>query len=1029
MAGVNTTISTTFNSKGIKQAETALQKFSKNVGPAIAGVAASFAAIGAGMAIKGFVDFTKQSISAASDLSESINAVNVAFEGAAEGVLKIGESAAESLGVSQTEFNNAAVRFSAFADRVVGEGGDVAEFIGDITTRATDFASVFNIDVNEALQVFQSGLSGEAEPLKRFGINMLQSEVQAFALANGIGEVGRELTETEKVQARYGLLLQETDKTAGDFANTSDGLANRQRILQASMTDLRAEFGEALLPAMESFAAIAQEDLMPVLSDLGESLGPVVAQVMQTVADVTRDNLVPAVEAFGDWLTSPEGVQAVQDFADSLGNLIISTVEITAAISNLVNSEGFQRFIEPFEWIRDNLTVVGWSGALIQELGGIDGALASTETQANNTANALSNVLTSGSITGSPTTMNRPENPKPGQKYTWFNYSGPEGQAVWYQQTWTGSEWTSPEKMTYSEPTTGGGGGGSTKKTAADFVNDFFAGLDDAVAKETARMELEDLGISDALIDDILGAQGWSHVYDEIVSGGEAMAESLQEQFNQTAEGAKELADELERIEELQTSVAEALKLAGQSASGIKDLFTTSKQLGDTSRGLEDYFDTLIDGLEGTLSAEEFSIIGDEMRAFLDENTRDLEQYARRRDQLIQDRDFARELIFGTAEAITAAGNITGLIDNTLTKVEEIDVSEVIEGVVDSADGLRGFKTTLTRNYTEVIEETASAADNLTKNFRGVVDRTRDFLDNLKILKELGLDPMLFNQLVEAGVEAGGATAQALVEGGSDTVNEVNNLQSELEELGVDIGEETYDTMKNAGEQFSSGIVDGIDANIEAIELAGENAAEAFAEAFEARLQQLLDEIMAEVTGMMPGDTGMTYPGHSEGRDSTGGVGYDTPAEFGDFGEIKKIANQTRGASLSDLATQYGVEYDKMREANPKFFDSSHKDYTPGYQDGEYLFTNTTVNIPQLAKGGIAMDQVLAMIGEQGPEAVIPLDKLDRMMNGNGATYNIYVNASGRSQGQQAGTEIVKALKTYQTTNGSINTALTGFGA
>lgn len=1028
MAGVNTTISTTFNSKGIKQAETALQKFSKNVGPAIAGVAASFAAIGAGMAIKGFVDFTKQSITAASDLTESVNAVNVAFEGAAEGVLKIGESAAESLGVSQTEFNNAAVRFSAFADRVVGEGGDVAEFIGDITTRATDFASVFNIDVNEALQVFQSGLSGEAEPLKRFGINLLQSEVQSYALANGIGEVGRELTETEKVQARYGLLLQETDKTAGDFANTSDGLANRQRILQASMTDLRAEFGEALLPAMESFAAIAQEDLMPVLSDLGESLGPVVAQVMQTVADVTRDNLVPAVEAFGDWLTSPEGVQAVQDFTDSLANLIISTVEITAALTNLVNSDGFQKFIEPFEWIRDNLTVVGWSGALIQELGGIEGALASTETQANNTANALSNVLTSGSISGSPTTMNRPENPKPGQKYTWFNYSGPEGQAVWYQQTWTGSEWTSPEKMTYSEPTTSGGGG-STKKTAGDFVNDFFAGLDAAVAKETARMELEDLGISDALIDDILGAQGWSHVYDEIVSGGEAMADSLQEQFNQTAEGAKELAEELERIAELNDSIGMALNMATESASSIKDLFQTSKELGDTSRGLEDYFDTLIDGLEGTLSAEEFAAIGDEMRSFLDENTRDLERYARRRDQLLEDRNFASELIFGTAEAITAAGNITSLIDNTLNKTKEIDVSEVVQGVVDSADGLRGFKTTLTRNYTEVIEETASAADNLTSNFQGVVDRTKTFLDNLEELKRLGLDPMLFNQLVEAGVEAGGATAQALVDGGSETVKEVNSLQTELEELGVDIGEETYETMKNAGEQFSSGIVDGIDANIEAIEIAGEDAAEAFAEAFEDRLQELLEEIMAGLDYGTGGGGSPSYPSHSGGKDSTGGVGYDTPAQFGDFGEIKKIANQTRGASLSDLATQYGVEYDKMVEANPKFFDSSHKDYTPGYQDGEYLFSNTTVNIPQLAKGGIAMDQVLAMIGEQGPEAVIPLNKLDGMMNGNGATYNIYVQSNSRTGGQQAGQEIVKALKQYQTANGSINNALTGFGA
>jgi len=1009
-----------FDDRGLKNARGQFQKFGADVGKIAATAAASFAAIGASIAVREFVDFTKQSISAASDLSESVNAVNVAFEGAAEGVLKIGESAAESLGVSQTEFNNAAVRFSAFAERVTGEGGDVAGFIGDITTRATDFASVFNIDVNEALQVFQSGLSGEAEPLKRFGINLLQSEVNAFAMANGIGEVGRELTETEKVQARYGLLMQETNKTAGDFANTSDGLANRQRILQASMTDLRAEFGEALLPAMESFAAIAQEDLMPVLSDLGESLGPVVAQVMQTLADVTRDNLVPAVEAFGDWLTSPEGVQAVQDFADSMGNLIISTIEITSALTNLVNSDGFQRFIEPFEWIRDNLTVVGWSGALVQELGGIEGALASTETQANNTASALSNVLTSGSIPASPTTMNRPENPRPGTKYTFFNYSGPEGQAVWYQQTWTGSEWTEAEKMTYTEPSTGGGTG-STKKTAADFVNDFFSGLDDAVAKETARMELEDLGISDALIDNILGAQGWSYVYDEIVSGGQSMADSLQEQFNQTAEGAKELAEELERIRDLETAMGDALEMANAAGGGLTELFEASENLGETAQGVQDYFDSLLGGLDNLLSAEEFASVQSDMENWFNNNLFTIETYANRRDALLKDRAFATDLIFGTAEAITAAGDLTTLIDDTLTKTKEIDVSEVIEGVVDSADGLRGFKTTITKNYTEVIEETASAADNLTSNFRGVVDRTKDFLANLKTLKELGLDPMLFNSLVEAGVEAGGATAQALVDGGSETVNEVNALQTELEELGVDIGEETYNTMKNAGEQFTSGIVDGIDTNLDALELSAETAAETFATSFEEELKRLLLELdMPEGVGSGLGGSATPSPGD---------FGLGDVTEFGDFGEVRKYRNPIAGQSLADIAAQFQIPFEEMKRANPKFFDPDHKDYDPGYQQGEYLFSNALVNIPQLADGGIAMDQVLAMIGEQGPEAVIPLNKLDRMMNGKGATYNIYVNADTRSGGQQAGQEIVRALKQYQTANGSIDNVLTGFGA
>jgi len=216
------------------------------------------------------IGFFKDSIKEASDLGESINAVNVSYLEYADDVLALGDDVATRLGLATVDFNAAAVRFSSFAERVVGKGGDVAGFVDDITTRAADFASVFNIEVSEALQVFQSGLAGEAEPLKRFGINLLDSEVKAYALRSGLLAVGDEYTETIKVQARFGLLMESTNKTAGDFANTSDGLANSTRILQANFKDLQAEVGENLTPAMANFV-VGIKDLaliyMPKLAD------------------------------------------------------------------------------------------------------------------------------------------------------------------------------------------------------------------------------------------------------------------------------------------------------------------------------------------------------------------------------------------------------------------------------------------------------------------------------------------------------------------------------------------------------------------------------------------------------------------------------------------------------------------------------------------------------------------------------------------------------------------------------------------
>ena len=156
------------NNVGAKAGQNAGKGFSGGFGGALKTLGG---VIAGGLAAAGIGNFVKESVTAASDLEESLNVVSVAYGTATESVVALGEDAASRLGVTQAEFNASAVRFSAFAERVVGEGGNVAGFVDDVTTRAADFASVFNIDVSEALQVFQSGLSGEAEPLKRFGIN------------------------------------------------------------------------------------------------------------------------------------------------------------------------------------------------------------------------------------------------------------------------------------------------------------------------------------------------------------------------------------------------------------------------------------------------------------------------------------------------------------------------------------------------------------------------------------------------------------------------------------------------------------------------------------------------------------------------------------------------------------------------------------------------------------------------------------------------------------------------------------------
>ena len=69
-------------------------------------------------------------------------------------------------------------------------------------------------------------------------------------------------------------------------------------------------------------------------------------------------------------------------------------------------------------------------------------------------------------------------------------------------------------------------------------------------------------------------------------------------------------------------------------------------------------------------------------------------------------------------------------------------------------------------------------------------------------------------------------------------------------------------------------------------------------------------------------------------------------------------------------------------------------------------------NIPMLAEGGIVTSPTLAMIGEKGPEAVIPLGR-------GGGMGNVTVNVTGGlSTSAEIGQAVVNAIRAYNRSAG-----------
>lgn len=237
-------------------------------------------------------------VKAASDLGESINAVNVVFRDAAGVVTEFGEDAAEAVGLSQTAFNELATVIGAQLKQSGLDIDDVADSTIELTTRAADLASVFNVEVSEATTALGAALRGESEPARRFGINISDAAVQAEALASGLVSSRSEITDSIKVQARYNLILRQSADVAGDFANTSDSLANQTRILKADLANTAAELGTALLPIVTDVVS-AVRDAVGRFADLDESTKKLIL-ILGGVAAAAG----PAISAIGVLSTS-----------------------------------------------------------------------------------------------------------------------------------------------------------------------------------------------------------------------------------------------------------------------------------------------------------------------------------------------------------------------------------------------------------------------------------------------------------------------------------------------------------------------------------------------------------------------------------------------------------------------------------------------------------------------------------------------------------------------------------------------------
>jgi hypothetical protein len=214
----------------------------------------------------------------ASDLAETVSKTNVVFDESAAKVIAFGDGAAESIGQSKQAALDAASTFGGLAKGIGLSSDESADFSIKLTTLASDLASFGNTSPEEAVLALGSALRGESEPIRKYNVLLNEAAIKGEAYASGIAKQGEELTEQQKVQARYNVILKQTGDAQGDFARTADGAANQQRILSAQFKDLQANVGTGLLPIFTKLVSTAN-DVVGVFSDMSPKAQSVVGSI------------------------------------------------------------------------------------------------------------------------------------------------------------------------------------------------------------------------------------------------------------------------------------------------------------------------------------------------------------------------------------------------------------------------------------------------------------------------------------------------------------------------------------------------------------------------------------------------------------------------------------------------------------------------------------------------------------------------------------------------------------------------------
>lgn len=194
----------------------------------------------------------RKAIQMASDVVESENLFEVSMGSMGKAARQWSTDLSKALGLNQYEVRKMLATFNVMLGSMGFSEEAAYNMAKGLTQLSYDMSSFYNLKPEQAFEKLQSGISGEIEPLKQLGILVSDTIVQQWALHHGWIKEGQQLSENQKILARYNVIMEATRKAQGDLARTMDSPANVARRREAQLAEAQVEVGKRLLDATKA---------------------------------------------------------------------------------------------------------------------------------------------------------------------------------------------------------------------------------------------------------------------------------------------------------------------------------------------------------------------------------------------------------------------------------------------------------------------------------------------------------------------------------------------------------------------------------------------------------------------------------------------------------------------------------------------------------------------------------------------------------------------------------------------------------